>query len=119
MKVFEYLIKLHDLEKHCFPNSQSLAERDICLLIGLYNERASSATLKELKSFGIVSDATLERVLQRLISEGLVHQVTSARDRRRKELKLDKLVSRKLIQAYMVLAGSNDLHQEDDERTQR
>ena len=115
MKVFEYLVKLRDIEKSCFPYTQSLAERDICLAIGLYNERGASITLKDLKSFGIASHATIERAMGRLIAEGTVRQVVSRRDGRRKELKLDAATIRKLGRYHSNLQRSvADAVYEDD-----
>ena len=103
MKVFEYLTKVRDIERTCFPTTQSLAERDICLAIGLHNERGASITLKDLKSFGIASHATIERAMSRLISEGTVQQYISRRDGRRRELKLDSSAARKLGRHHSAL----------------
>jgi hypothetical protein len=111
MKVFEYLTKLRDIEKACFPSTQSLAERDICLAIGLYNERGASITLKDLKAFGIASHATIERAMGRLIAEGTVHQTVSRRDGRRRELKLDTVAARRLGRYHSALQKSFDIYE--------
>lgn len=103
MKVFEYLTKVRDIEKTCFPHTQSLAERDICLAIGLYNERGATITLKDLKSFGIASHATIERAMGRLIAEGTIRQTIPRGDGRRRELKLDTAAMRKLGRYHMAL----------------
>lgn len=115
MKVFEYLTALCKMEERCFAISMSLAERDICFLIGLYNERGACVTLKDLKSFDIAPSATLERSLHKLIAEGIVRQNVSHRDRRRKELALDKFVGRRLAYAFAALASSNAMEAEGDE----
>ena len=112
MKVFEYLSKLRDIEKTCFPHTQSLAERDICLAIGLYNERGATITLKDLKAFGIASHATIERAMGRLIAEGTVYQTVSRRDGRRRELKLDAVAARKLGRYHTALQRSFDEYEE-------
>lgn len=114
MRVFEYLSKLRDIEKTCFPTTQSLAERDICLAIGLHNERGASITLKDLKSFGIASHATIERAMGRLIAEGTIHQTVSRRDGRRRELKLDTGATRKLGRYHTALQKSFDAYQDED-----
>jgi DNA-binding MarR family transcriptional regulator len=106
MKVFEYLSKVREIERSCFPYTQSLAERDICLAIGLYNERGASVTLKDLKSFSIASHATIERALGRLIAEGAVRQIVSRRDGRRRELKLDTAAARRLGRYHVALQRS-------------
>lgn len=113
MRVFEYLTKLRDIEKTCFPNTQSLAERDICLAIGLHNERGASITLKDLKAYGIASHATIERAMGRLIADGTVHQIVSRRDARRRELKLDAAAARKLGRYHTALQKSYDSYQNE------
>ncbi len=106
MKVFEYLSKVREIERFCFPNTQSLAERDICLAIGLYNERGASITLKDLKSFEIASHATIERAMARLIADGAVRQIVSRHDGRRRELKLDAAAARRLGRYHSALQRS-------------
>ncbi len=106
MKVFEYLNKVREIERSCFPNTQSLAERDICLAIGLHNERGVSITLKDLKSFGIASHATIERAMARLIADGAVRQSVSRRDGRRRELRLEPTAARRLGRYHTALQRS-------------
>jgi DNA-binding MarR family transcriptional regulator len=73
-----------------------MVERDVCLLIGLYNERGASVTQKVIRSRDVAPQATLERVLLRLVREGIVHQSLSPFDGRCRELKLDTIIARKL-----------------------
>ncbi len=113
MKVFEYLTKVREIERTCFPNTQSLAERDICLAIGLHNERGASITLKDLKSFGIASHATIERAMARLVADGAVRQIVSRRDGRRRELKLDAAASRRLGRYHIALQRSLSEYEEE------
>ena len=97
MKVFKHLNQLREMEKSAFPRALSLVERDVCLLIGLYNERGANVTQKVIRSCNVASQATLERVLLRLVHEGIVHQSVSRSDGRCRELKLDTTIRRKLL----------------------
>lgn len=115
MKIFEYLVKLREIEREYLPATHSLAERDLCLLVGLSNERGIRFSLKDIKSSEIASSATMERAVQKLVSVGTLRQTVPDSDRRQRELELNEDIVCKFARACAALALEQDINLEDVE----
>jgi DNA-binding MarR family transcriptional regulator len=110
--VFEQNWRASEFKRAHMPFVESMEDWEILLLIGLFQERGSLASLKEICSHNFGTPTTIKRRIDRMKKLEVIQSVQDRIDRRFFKLKLSSKVASQFRQLGQITATVTSAHSE-------